>query len=141
MYLHLFAWNFNLERGCKPLSAPENGLIAVQNNGASVLVFCKPKFEIAGSAIAFCDGESWDRGIGRCRATSIEPETYCDFETSDNCGWVNSLANDFIWTRRNGWISYEKLESGPRHDHTVSVLQTIICDLGTIEMFVHEFCA
>ncbi|XP_031625309.1 uncharacterized protein LOC116341763, partial [Contarinia nasturtii] len=42
----------------------------------------------------------------------------CDFETVSLCGWKEDTENDFHWMQRNGWNSYEKLESGPKHDHT-----------------------
>ena len=39
----------------------------------------------------------------------------CDFET-DTCGWTQSGADDFDWTRHNGNTSSPN--TGPDGDHT-----------------------
>lgn len=82
------------------------------------MVFCQDGYIVAGSSTAFCDGEKWDRELGECRL-DVNHTKMCDFETTSMCGWEPDDDNDFHWTRRNGWTSFEKLEFGPRHDHTV----------------------
>lgn len=82
------------------------------------MLFCQDGYVSAGSAIAFCDGKNWDRTLGECRL-DVNHTKVCDFETVSLCGWTQDNENDFHWARRNGWVSYEKLEFGPKHDHTV----------------------
>lgn len=44
----------------------------------------------------------------------------CDFETVNICGWSSDVDNDSLWTKKNGYASYELVSQGPVHDHTVS---------------------
>lgn len=83
------------------------------------MLFCQDGYLGAGSTNAFCDGSEWDRELGECRPDTQHTK-FCDFETSDLCEWTQDGENDFPWLRRNGWTSFEKLEYGPKHDHTVS---------------------
>lgn len=83
------------------------------------MLFCQDGYLSAGSKNAFCDGVQWDRELGDCRP-DVQHTKSCDFETSDLCEWTQDSENDFPWVRRNGWTSFEKLEFGPKHDHTVS---------------------
>lgn len=86
--------------------------------GASVLLFCMPGFQLVGSSASFCNGTHWDRPLGNCRETRIGPLTACDFETDDICGWMNDPSNDYEWVRRSGYNTFEHVVSGPSHDHT-----------------------
>lgn len=80
---------------------------------------CDVGFDLAGSAITYCDGEEWDRQLGECREESSQPKV-CDFETASLCGWTqNRGENDFNWIRKNGFNSFGTLKFGPKHDHTV----------------------
>lgn len=112
------------ESGCESPPKPENGKIYLQNKNASVLMFCNPGYTAVGSLNAYCDGTNWDRNIGKCRETANGPQTSCDFENSDVCGWREDPTSDFDWSRRNGHVSFKKLTTGPSHDHTVRYLNT-----------------
>lgn len=85
-----------------------------------LMLFCQDGFIAAGSTISFCDGKDWDRQLGECRF-DVGHSKVCDFETVSLCGWTQDASSDIHWVRKNGWTSYEKLEYGPKHDHTVSV--------------------
>lgn len=82
-------------------------------------LYCRDGFSTAGSSYSFCNGAQWDRELGECRPEVAQSKS-CDFETKSKCGWIEENDNDFPWLQKNGWNSFEKLESGPRHDHTVS---------------------
>lgn len=90
----------------------------IGNNGASLLVFCMPRYHVVGNSVAFCNGTHWDRSLGDCHEDNLEPPTSCDFETSELCGWRNDPSNDYNWVRRDGFKSFEHIVSGPSHDHT-----------------------
>lgn len=84
------------------------------------MLFCQDTFVAAGTTIAFCNGTSWDRNLGYCRS-DVGHSKVCDFETISICGWTqDEEENDFHWVRKSGWNSFEKLEYGPKHDHTVN---------------------
>lgn len=104
------------ETGCKRLDAPPGGLVG--DHGTKAFLFCDDGHINAGNAITFCDGNDWDRKLGECRL-GIEDTKSCDFETNSICGWATDLYDDFKWVRKNGWSSFERLDSGPKHDHTV----------------------
>lgn len=82
------------------------------------MLFCDNGYIVAGGGTVYCDGISWDRQLGECRVDN-ESTKQCDFETNKLCGWIQDAEGDFSWIRKNGWNSFEKLESGPKHDHTV----------------------
>lgn len=84
------------------------------------MLFCQEGFVSAGSSISFCNGLKWDRELGDCRLDTGHANV-CDFESASICGWTQDEGNDFHWIRKNGWNSFEKLEYGPKHDHTVSI--------------------
>lgn len=84
------------------------------------MLFCQEGFVSAGSSISFCNGLTWDRELGDCRLDTGH-SNMCDFESVSICGWTQDDGNDFHWIRKNGWNSFEKLEYGPKHDHTVSM--------------------
>lgn len=87
------------------------------------MLFCQDGFVTAGNGIAFCNGEKWDRNLGECRL-DVGHSKMCDFEAVHLCGWTQDgdNDNDFQWVQKNGWTSFEKLEYGPKHDHTVGNL-------------------
>lgn len=90
----------------------------VDEKKETVMLFCKEGYLSAGTTIAFCDGQQWDRELGECRLDRENPKI-CDFETGNVCEWTQDGENDFPWLRKNGWNSFEKIEFGPKHDHTV----------------------
>lgn len=98
--------------------APNNSVIEVHNDGASMSLHCLPDFELAGNKETYCNGTDWDRPLGTCRPASTAIRTECDFETVDYCGWENDLENSYDWKRRNGFASFDRFVSGPIHDHT-----------------------
>lgn len=106
------------ESGCKAMESPDNGHLNLQNNGAGTYLFCLPGYQLAGAKMAYCDGRNWDRKLGTCRKTNVGPQTSCDFEVDDYCGWSSDPEHDFEWKRRNGDASRKKLRTGPSHDHT-----------------------
>lgn len=86
----------------------------------SAMLYCNSGYISAGSTTTFCDGILWDREIGTCRKDAGFTKE-CDFETKNMCGWVQDESeNDFSWVRKNGWRSFERLEYGPKYDHTVN---------------------
>lgn len=89
------------------------------------MLFCHDEFVAAGNSISFCNGTSWDRQLGECRL-DVGHSKVCDFETISICGWTQYEENDFKWVRKSGWTSFEKLEYGPKHDHTVGNMR-ILC--------------
>lgn len=107
------------ESGCdSPPFDVNNGHILLLENTKKVLV-CNYGYHVNGSSIAFCNGESWDRPLGTC-AAALGDSMSCDFETNNLCGWQSELRTSFVWKRRNGWVSFEQLDYGPKHDHTVN---------------------
>lgn len=113
-----YFWATFLEGGCSEVIAAENSFIQMEKNDAVVMLFCDPGYVVAGSNMAFCDGRNWDRNIGKCRETRVGPETWCDFEVHDYCGWTSDPDQDFEWKRRNGYVLSQKVNVGPMHDHT-----------------------
>lgn len=98
--------------------SPYVSMIMKISQGASALLFCMPNYQVVGSHSTFCNGTHWDRPLGTCRQTNIGPQTSCDFETADICGWTNDPSNDYEWIRGYGYNTFEHLVSGPSHDHT-----------------------
>lgn len=90
----------------------------IEDKKQKLMLFCQDGYLSAGSTIAYCDGRQWDRELGECRPDNGHTKS-CDFETSNLCEWTQDTENDFPWIRKSGWTSYEKLEFGPKHDHTV----------------------
>lgn len=97
---------------------PDNSVIDVQNDGASISLHCMYGFQLVGNREVYCDGLEWDRPLGTCRVSHIRIRTECDFETTDLCGWENDEDNSYAWKRRNGFASFDKVVTGPNHDHT-----------------------
>lgn len=95
-----------------------NGVIDMQNNGASVSLHCMYGYQLVGNREAYCNGTNWDRSLGTCHVTDTATRTECDFEAADLCGWENDLDNSYDWIRRNGFASFNSFVSGPTHDHT-----------------------
>lgn len=93
----------------------------VDKNGALTMLFCKPKYIVAGSQQTFCNGTAWDRSLGTCRETQTSPAMSCDFEISTICGWEAVSGNDFEWIRKNGYTSVKQLQTGPPHDNTIGI--------------------
>lgn len=116
IFLHFVIY---LESGCPTIQAPNNSYIALTNDDATAWIFCKPGYIIAGSTISLCDGKNWDRALGTCRQVSSIPMTWCDFETSDICGWTTDDSNDIHFKRRAGYTDSTRLRIGPSYDHTV----------------------
>lgn len=110
-----------LESGCKLPQARPNGYVMIDEKKQQAMLFCQDGYLSAGSTNTYCDGVAWDRELGECRP-DVQHTKSCDFETSDLCEWTQDGENDFPWVRRNGWTSFEKLEYGPKHDHTVSMV-------------------
>lgn len=110
-----------LESGCDKPIPPDNGAIEMESFSAVAALFCNPGYTIAGSNQALCDGSSWDRSLGKCRETHTGPETWCDFEVDDYCGWTSDPTHDYEWKRRNGIVTNKILKTGPKHDHTTMV--------------------
>lgn len=77
-------------------------------------IFCNTNYTLIGNEKTFCDGKSWDRTIGTCQLTNIETETYCDFDSTTLCGWVQDKTHNIDWR----WINRNIYNVGPRHDHT-----------------------
>lgn len=77
-------------------------------------VFCETNYTLVGNEHAFCDGKNWDRTIGTCQLTNLEPETYCDFDSKSLCGWVQDKTHNIDWK----WINRNIYNVGPHHDHT-----------------------
>lgn len=107
-----------LESGCKAPTQRQNGWVMTDAKKQNAMLFCPDGYLSAGSTMAYCDGQQWDRELGECRQ-DIGYSKICDFETVDLCEWTQDSNNDFPWVRRSGWNSFEKLEFGPKHDHTV----------------------
>lgn len=82
------------------------------------MAVCDFGFILNGNALSFCNGTDWDRPLGKCIEDATTPMN-CDFETKNLCGWQTELSSSFEWKRRNGWVSFERLDYGPKHDHTV----------------------
>lgn len=131
-FVHLFHWICGVKwhwpsdllpilvgGGCKMTDQRANGWVMTDEKKQQAMLYCHVGFSSAGSSYAYCNGAQWDRELGECRPSVIENTKTCDFETISQCGWTEAIDNDFHWLRRNGWNSYEKLESGPKHDHTV----------------------
>lgn len=106
------------EGGCKLPQQHLNGWIMTDEKKEQANLFCHDGFLNAGSSYALCDGMQWDRELGECRQ-DVAYTKKCDFETTSQCGWTEESDNDFPWLRKNGWNSFEKIEYGPKHDHTV----------------------
>lgn len=107
-----------LESGCKAPAQRPNGWVMVDAKKQIAMIFCHDGYLNAGSTAAYCDGQQWDRELGECRPDAGYSKA-CDFETNDLCAWTQDSSNDFAWVRRSGWNSFEKVEFGPKHDHTV----------------------
>lgn len=108
-----------LESGCNTTISRSNGFVEYQKNKMVAKLSCLFEYDLAGSEIAYCDGEKWDRELGSCRQ-DVEHSKVCDFETATMCGWTqDQRENSFPWVRRNGWNAIGKLKFGPKHDHTV----------------------
>lgn len=105
------------EPGCADLEPRPNGLI-INDDSLSAWLLCSPTSIVAGNQRTFCDGQQWDRKLGECRPEN-EDTKRCDFESESICGWSTDQLSEFPWIRKNGWNSFEKVESGPKHDHTV----------------------
>lgn len=91
------------------------------------LLACDYGFILHGNAMAFCNGTDWDRPMGTCERGGNQT-MHCDFEASNLCEW-QSDGSAFEWKRRNGWVSFERLDYGPKHDHTVNSLLTHHCSM------------
>lgn len=110
---------FLSESGCQTIQNPENGYIIRQTGGASIYLYCLPTYQLAGAQMSYCDGLNWDRALGSCRQTNIGPQTSCDFEVDDLCGWSADPTHSFEWKRQNGGDNPKKaVRTGPSHDHT-----------------------
>lgn len=108
-----------LEPGCQIPSDRTNGSVMMDEKKQTVMLFCQNGYLSAGSTMAYCNGRQWDRELGNCRPDKGHTKV-CDFETNDLCEWIQDPENEFPWLRKNGWTSFEKIEFGPKHDHTVN---------------------
>lgn len=81
-------------------------------------MYCDRGYKRSGNSVAYCDGRHWDRVLGDCRSSNVDTKV-CDFEVDSICDWTTDPKNDFQWVRKSGWKSFEKIETGPKHDHTV----------------------
>lgn len=112
-------WNgfyFRIESGCESPEQPMHG--QVQEEQSIARLYCDRGYIRSGNSVTYCDGRHWDRALGECRSSSVDTKV-CDFEDDSICDWTKDPKNDFQWVRKNGWKSYEKIETGPKHDHTV----------------------
>lgn len=100
------------------MQTPNDSVVDMQNNGASVSLHCMPGFQLIGNREAYCNGTDWDRLLGTCRLADVSTRTECDFEAIDSCGWENDQDNSYDWKRRNGFVSFNSFVTGPNHDHT-----------------------
>lgn len=107
-----------LESGCKMPPQREHGIVMMNEKRQQALLFCHEGYSSAGSSAAYCNGQHFDRELGQCRL-NVGHTKSCDFETTDLCGWIQGYDNEFPWIQRNGWNSFEKVDFGPKHDHTV----------------------
>lgn len=103
------------------MQRPENSVVDMQNNGASISLHCLSGFQLVGNREAYCNGTEWDRELGTCRPAEGSTRTECDFEAIDACGWENDQDNSYDWKRRNGFVSFESFVTGPNHDHTSGI--------------------
>lgn len=109
------------EKGCaKPSFDVNNGHVITIEERKKVIV-CNNGYHVNGSVFAHCDGTGWDRLLGTC-SPALGDSMSCDFETGNICGWQSELSTSFEWKRRNGWVSFEQLDYGPKHDHTVMMV-------------------
>lgn len=107
------------ESGCsKPQFSVAYGHVLALADTAKKVLVCNYGFLLKGSAMSFCNGTHWDRSLGYCEEDDHQT-MQCDFEAKNFCEWQTD-ASDITWQRRNGWTSFERVEYGPKHDHTVS---------------------
>ncbi|XP_055313712.1 MAM and LDL-receptor class A domain-containing protein 1-like isoform X2 [Sitodiplosis mosellana] len=109
-----------IKTGCPHPQRRSNGLVMLDEKKQKSMLFCQEGYVAAGSSISFCNGNTWDRELGECRL-DVGHSKICDFESVSICGWTQDDGNDFHWVRKNGWNSFEKLEYGPKHDHTKGI--------------------
>lgn len=113
----IFIFCFRIESGCK---SPEQRLHGqVQDEQSIARLYCDKGYIRSGNSVTYCDGRNWDRDLGECRSSNVDTKV-CDFEADSICEWTKDPNNkDFQWVRKSGWNSFEKIVTGPKHDHTV----------------------
>ncbi|KAL7742309.1 hypothetical protein ACLKA6_005567 [Drosophila palustris] len=104
--------------GCARPPDPEDGEIELQR-GLTAVVICKEQFVVAGNALAYCNGNTWDRQLGGCRHRNHSQSHACDFESEDLCGWTGQLGLVQPWRRVSTVGHFHSYRTGPRHDHTL----------------------
>lgn len=97
--------------------------IPAQNETFQIIISGRVAYSFSGDAAI----DDLSLQSGKCksplRSSPLTPEigplfdklVNCDF-TTDQCGWAQSKADDFDWTRHSG--ETESLLTGPTGDHT-----------------------
>ncbi|XP_026317168.1 MAM and LDL-receptor class A domain-containing protein 1-like [Hyposmocoma kahamanoa] len=107
-----------IKPGCTLPDLGYNVLAMQSHSEAWVVFFCFPGYELSGSSTIFCDGKKWNDTVPTCGDAKTVTKLSCDFEESNNCGWVDDELHDFDWKRLNKKTPSSFLNTGPSFDHT-----------------------
>ncbi|CAB3255084.1 unnamed protein product [Arctia plantaginis] len=107
-----------IKSGCEPLEEVRHSVKQSYHNGAWVLFFCLPRYDLVGSSVLYCDGNHWNATAPKCIDSSAQSKTSCDFE-KDLCDWRQDEMHDFDWRRINTKTPSSFMNTGPPYDHTL----------------------
>lgn len=105
-------------RGCVPLTPIPNGRVTEMYRGALLVYDCNPGYILEGETSIHCNGRRWNTSPPICGVATESPETQCDFESTDLCGWTHDPTHEFDWQRNQFSTPSGHVGTGPSFDHT-----------------------
>ncbi|CAL1278429.1 unnamed protein product [Larinioides sclopetarius] len=115
-------WNNPLpvcvSRGCHRPPHVDNAQVTMMYRGAVLVYDCLPGYTLDGGASIYCDGRRWSSEPPRCVVPTTDPQTSCDFEDPDLCGWSHDPTHNFDWKRNQFATPSGHAGTGPSFDHT-----------------------
>ncbi|KAF8768153.1 MAM and LDL-receptor class A domain-containing [Argiope bruennichi] len=113
-----FPLPFCVSRGCHRPSHVDNARVTLMYRGAVLTYDCLPGYTLDGGASIYCDGRRWSAEPPTCVVSTTDPQTSCDFEDPDLCGWSHDPTHDFDWKRNQFATPSGHVGTGPSYDHT-----------------------